>query len=214
MNDPHPRSTRERLLDAAERLFAEHGFAATSLRTVTVTAGANVAAVNYHFGSKEGLLRAVVDRAMTSVNGERLRLLEELRASDRKPTVEQLVRAFVVTGASIVERSGTHGRDVARLLGRVMVEPDPAIRRLFGAEVAPVEGQYLQALQTALPQLPPNEVAFRYRAMVGLLALYQSDTLGDLHPGHRTEGDIATTQETERLVTMLTAAFRAPAAAT
>ncbi|NUS83332.1 MAG: helix-turn-helix transcriptional regulator, partial [Streptomyces sp.] len=100
MNEPQPAPTRDRLLDAAERLFGEHGFAATSLRTVTVAAEANVAAVNYHFGSKEGLLRAVVERAMAAVNGERLRLLEELRAAgDRQPTVEELVRAFVMTGA-------------------------------------------------------------------------------------------------------------------
>ncbi|MGO4750691.1 TetR family transcriptional regulator, partial [Streptomyces sp. 2MCAF27] len=138
MNQPQPAPTRDRLLDAAERLFGEHGFAATSLRTVTVAAEANVAAVNYHFGSKEGLLRAVVERAMAAVNGERLRLLEELRApGDRQPTVEELVRAFVMTGARLVERSGERGVSVARFLGQVMSEPDPAIRRLFATEVGP-----------------------------------------------------------------------------
>jgi AcrR family transcriptional regulator len=210
MNDSRPNSTRERLLDTAERLFAEHGFAATSLRTLTEAAGANVAAVNYHFGSKEGLLRAVVERAMTSVNGERLRLLEELRASGHKPTAEELVRAFVVTGASLVERSGERGPAVARFLGRVMFETDPAIRRLFGNEVALVEGQYLDALQSALPQLPPEEVAFRYRAMVGLLGLHQSNKLADLHPGHPAKTTEAPDTETEWLITLLTAGLQAP----
>ncbi|MGW0818059.1 TetR/AcrR family transcriptional regulator [Streptomyces viridiviolaceus] len=207
MNDTHRASTRDRLLDAAERLFAEHGYAATSLRTVTVAAGANVAAVNYHFGSKEGLFRAVVERAMAAVNTERLRLLAELRAARSVPSVEELVRAFVVTGARIVEHSGERGMTIARFLGQVMSEPDPAIRRLFGAQVGPAEGQYLDALQSALPHLSPKEVAFRYRAMVGLLGLHQSGSLGDLHPGRPvtpTEGD------TERLVTLLTAAFLAP----
>ncbi|MEU5023225.1 TetR/AcrR family transcriptional regulator [Streptomyces milbemycinicus] len=203
--------TRDRLLDAAERLFGEHGFAATSLRTVTVAADANVAAVNYHFGSKEGLLRAVVERAMAAVNGERLCLLEELRASgDRQPTVEELVRAFVMTGARLVERSGERGMSVARFLGQVMSEPDPAIRRLFAAEVGPAEGQYLDALRAALPQLPAAEVAFRFRAMVGLLGLYQSSALGDLHPGDTAEIVAPAGDDAGRLVTFLTAAFHAP----
>ncbi|MFC4467780.1 TetR/AcrR family transcriptional regulator [Streptomyces xiangluensis] len=210
MDTSRPGSTRDRLLDAAERLFAEHGFAATSLRTLTEAAGANVAAVNYHFGSKEGLLRAVAERAMASVNAERLRLLEDLRASGHKPTAEELVRAFVATGASIVERSGERGPTIARFLGRVMFEPDPAIRRLFGTEVAPVEGQYLDALQAALPELPPDEVAFRYRAMVGLLGLHQSGTLGDLHPWRPTETAGDTDPETERLIALLTAGLQTP----
>ncbi|MEV0226783.1 TetR/AcrR family transcriptional regulator [Streptomyces sp. NPDC050704] len=213
MNTSRPASTRDRLLDTAERLFAEHGFAATSLRTLTEAAGANVAAVNYHFGSKEGLLRSVVERAMASVNGERLRLLEELGASGRKPTVEELVRAFVATGASIVERSGERGPAVARFLGRVMFEPDPAVRRLFGTEVAPVEGQYLDALQAALPELPPDEVAFRYRAMVGLLGLHQSNALDDLHPGRPKTVAGHTRTETDRLIALLTAGLQAPPAA-
>ncbi|MFJ1996388.1 TetR/AcrR family transcriptional regulator [Streptomyces asiaticus] len=202
-------STRERLLDAAERLFGEQGFAATSLRAVTVEADANVAAVNYHFGSKEGLLRAVVERTMAAVNGERLRLLEELRTSGHQPTVGELVRAFVLTGARLVERSGERGTDVARFLGRVMSERDPAIRRLFGAEVSPVEGRYLEALQAALPQLPPDEVGFRYRSMVGLLGLYQSGVLTDLHPGRAAVATTANT-DAERLITLLTSAFHAP----
>lgn len=121
---------------------------------------------------------------------------------------EELVRAFVVTGASIVEHSGERGATVARFLGRVMSEPDPAIRRLFGSQVGPAEGQYLDAIQAALPQLPPDEVAFRYRAMVGLLGLHQAGNLGDLHPGHPST---PTEEDTERLVTLLTAAFHAPA---
>ncbi|MFW6690964.1 TetR/AcrR family transcriptional regulator [Streptomyces sp. MAR4 CNX-425] len=209
---PTPRSaaTRTRLLDAAERLFAEHGFAATSLRTVTDAADANVAAVNYHFGSKEGLLRAVVQRAMAAVNQERLRLLDELRGAARPPVAADLVRAFVVTGARVGgARAG--GAGLRRFLGRLVCEPDPAIRRLFGAEVAPVEGEYLKALTAALPHLAPDEVAYRYRAMVGLLALHQSGTLADFHPGP-TPSPAPTPNDVEHLTSMLTAAFEAPPA--
>jgi AcrR family transcriptional regulator len=208
MSTPRSAATRTRLLDAAERLFAEHGFAATSLRTVTDAADANVAAVNYHFGSKEGLLRAVVQRAMAAVNQERLRLLDELRAAAGPPEVADLVRAFVATGAC-VGGPQAGGVGLRRFLGRVVCEPDPAIRRLFGTEVAPVEGEYLKALTAALPHLAPDEVAYRYRAMVGLLALYQSGTLADFHPGPA-PAEAPAPDDVERLTAMLTAAFEAP----
>jgi AcrR family transcriptional regulator len=78
-------STRERLIDAAVRLFGEHGVGATSPRMLTETAGTNIAAVNYHFGSKEGLLRAVVDHTMHAVNDQRRRSLDELEAASQPP---------------------------------------------------------------------------------------------------------------------------------
>jgi AcrR family transcriptional regulator len=200
--------TKTRILNAAEELFGERGYAATSLRNVTDAAGANIAAVNYHFGSKEGLLRAVVSRAMAAVNADRDRLLNDLEAAERPPAVEDLVRVFVTTGASLVPRHGERAPHVARFLGRVACEPGPAFRRLFAAEVGPVEGRYLQALTRALPDLPVREVAFRYRAMIGLLALHQSGTLADLHPGQPPADEA---DDVEQLIALLTAAFHAPA---
>src|SRR5688572_31708077 len=79
--------TRESLLDAAEKLFSEHGIQSASLRQITQHAGANLAAVNYHFGSKDGLVRAVFSRRLRPMNDERFRRLElvDLQA-DRKST--------------------------------------------------------------------------------------------------------------------------------
>ncbi|MEO3750751.1 TetR family transcriptional regulator [Streptomyces sp. B6B3] len=207
---PGAADTKTRILDAAEELFGEHGYAATSLRHVTHAAGVNVAAVNYHFGSKEGLLRAVVRRAMASVNADRARLLDDLEAAAAPPAADELIRAFVAAGADIVRRHGDRGPHVARLLGRVICEPGPGIRRIFATEVAPVEGRYLDALTVALPEFPPSEVAFRYRAMIGLLALYQAGTLADLHPGEETTVAHDRREDPEALVAMLTAAFHAP----
>src|SRR5919199_6351467 len=93
-------TTRERVLDAAERLFAEHGYQATTLRMVTAEAGANIAAVNYYFGSKQALLAAVVHRVIGPVAEERRRRLEALEA-DGDPSVEALVDAII---APMLER--------------------------------------------------------------------------------------------------------------
>src|ERR687891_1473936 len=90
-------STRERILDAAEQRFSEEGFAGTSLREITALAGVNVAAVNYHFGSKEELLRAVLSRIVEPVNRERLELLQraEEAAAPHPSPVEAILEAFL-----------------------------------------------------------------------------------------------------------------------
>jgi len=87
--------TRERLLDAAERLLAEHGLAETSVRMITEKAEANVAAVNYHFGSKDDLVRAVFMRRLREIDDMRLQRLDALEVGGRQPDVEEVTRAFM-----------------------------------------------------------------------------------------------------------------------
>jgi AcrR family transcriptional regulator len=169
-------STRERLLNIAEQRFGEGGYEGTSLRAITLAAAANIAAVNYHFGSKEALLRAAVSRAMAPVNTERRRRLDQLEAMG-KPTVEQLIRAFIEPGLEVILRRGERGPVVARFIGRVAFDPSRRIRELYSSEVDPVEARYLAALQAALPRAAPESVAFGYLNMLGLLALHQSQAL-------------------------------------
>src|SRR5436190_24366511 len=78
-------ATKERILDAAESLFMEHGFEATSLRSITAAAAVNLAAVNYHFGSNEELFQAVLTRRLAPMNHDRLTLLTALER-DAAPT--------------------------------------------------------------------------------------------------------------------------------
>ncbi|MFC4561999.1 TetR/AcrR family transcriptional regulator [Nocardiopsis mangrovi] len=167
-------STRERLIEWAVRMFGERGIEATSMRALTEAAGTNIAAVNYHFGSKEGLLRAAVDQTMRAVNDERGRRLDELEAASPRPAVPDLVRAFVEPGAGLARTHGARGSDVARFIGRIIGEPDPRVRRIFAEQVDPVEGRYLAALGRALPDLGDDGVRFAYTSMLGLLATYQS----------------------------------------
>ena len=90
------RDTRERLLDEAECLFGQRGIAEVSLREITTAADANIASVNYHFGSKAGLVRELFARRMGPLNDERLRLLDEIEADagDRPPPLEAILRIF------------------------------------------------------------------------------------------------------------------------
>ena len=198
-------STRRRLLDAAETQFGERGFAATSLRTVTEAAGANVAAVSYHFGSKEGLLRAVVARVMVPVNDERRQRLDELEARDTPPSVPELIRSFVEPAVNLTGDGDPRSPEVARFIGRVISEPDPQIRQLFAAEVDPVEGRYLAALRHALPDLDDATVRFAYTSMLGLLGLHQSGAFAAVAwpaiPGGTRPG---TDFDTENLIRFIT----------
>jgi AcrR family transcriptional regulator len=195
------------LLIVAEQRFGDGGYEGTSLRAFTVAAAANIAAVNYHFGSKEALLRAAVARAMAPVNTERRRRLDQLEASG-PPTPEELIRAFIEPGLELVLRRGERGAVVARFIGRIAFDPSRRIRELYAAESDPIESRYLAALQRALPQASPQAVAFGYVNMLGLLALHQSQALsptpGAAGPGATAEdpGKLA-----ENLVAFLVAAF-------
>ena len=164
-------TTRERLIETAVRLFGERGVEATSLRALTEAARTNIAAVNYHFGSKEGLLRTVINQTMELANRERSRRLDELEAGSGPRSVAALVRAFVEPGADLLEG---HGPDVARFIGRMVSEPDPQVRQIFADQVDPVEGRYLTALGRALPSVDDDGIRFAYTSMLGLLSLHQS----------------------------------------
>ncbi|QNE18809.1 TetR family transcriptional regulator [Kribbella qitaiheensis] len=198
-------STRERLLNIAEQRFGEGGYEGTSLRAITVAAAANIAAVNYHFGSKEALLRAAVARAMAPVNTERRRRLDQLEAKGR-PTAEQLIRAFVEPGLDLVLRRGERGPVVARFIGRIAFDPSQRIRELYAAESDPVEARYLAALQAALPRSAPESVAFGYVNMLGLLALHQSQALAK-PPGDAVDPVDDPGKLAENLIAFLVAAF-------
>lgn len=206
--------TRARLLDEAERLFAERGYEGTSLRALAEAAEANIAAVNYHFRSKEGLLQAVIARAMAPVNTERDKRLRALQAPGGRPSIEQVVRAFVEPGLDLTSHHGARGPAVARFLGRVLLDPSPQIRQLFADQVDPVEGRYLDALRKAMPEQDADTVLFGYTSMLGLLALQQAATFDGIRwRSTRTNTRSDRKRDRERLITFLTAGLTATGSA-
>ncbi|HSP66595.1 MAG TPA: helix-turn-helix domain-containing protein, partial [Bryobacteraceae bacterium] len=84
--------TKSRILDAAEKLFGMNGFEATSLREITAEASVNLAAINYHFQTKDSLIDAIVARRIEPVNKRRLELLE---AAGPNPALEKILTAFM-----------------------------------------------------------------------------------------------------------------------
>jgi len=175
------RETRERLLDVAEKLFSESGFAATSLRTITSHAGVNLAAVNYHFGSKEALVDAVFSRRLAPLNRERVAVLDALEAAaaGRPLAVEDILGAFVRCAFSRPESSPANWLTFLRLLGRAFTEPTAAVRSVLARQYREMAERYKRALARALPQLPAAELAWRMQFMFGTVSYVMAggDTL-------------------------------------
>lgn len=166
----HEFSTRERILRTAERLFADAGIAATSLRTITKAADVNLAAVNYHFGSKDALVEAVYRSHLEPLNAARLDKLKALqKAAGNKPLdVETIVRAFV---EPLVEqaRHGADGSVLTRLMAQSLHEAAGYVERFYARENDAVLQQYREAMQQAIPALSPDEICWRLNFMLGTL---------------------------------------------
>lgn len=145
--------TKTLILDAAESLFGEHGFDGTSLRKLTGVAGVNLAAVNYHFRSKEGLLDALFARRLEPMNRQRLDLLDEVQqqSGDQPWPLEKVLHALLWPPLNLWHDHETGGARFMRLLGRIHSEPSPQVRGLFERYFAEVERRFTEAFARALP---------------------------------------------------------------
>lgn len=163
--------TKDRILDAAEKLFAEKGFADTSLRMITAEAGANLAAVNYYFQSKDALIMAVFARRLEPLNKSRLELLDEVeaKAGDGPLPPKVVLRAFLepLYRGSAPTVCNPY---FLRLMGRMYVEPGDLIERILREQFRDVKDRFLCAFQRALPELPFVEVIWRVHFVIGTLA--------------------------------------------
>ncbi|HEV1287576.1 MAG TPA: TetR family transcriptional regulator [Bryobacteraceae bacterium] len=192
--------TKTRILDAAEKLFGEKGFDGTSLREITTEADVNLAAVNYHFQSKDSLIEAVILRAAGPANGRRLAMLE---AAGPKATVEQIVEAFV----SPVLEYDYHS--IAPLMARVLSSPE-IMQRVFKQHIETLSRRFADAIAVALPELSAAERMWRLHFTAGAMAhtVTRAPLMRDLFGGVLDINDrqllIA------RLVRFAAAGFRAP----
>ena len=201
-----PHETRTRILDAAEELFMQHGFEGTSMRHLTSRAGVNLAAVNYHFGSKHALIEAVFRRRLDPMNAERIAALDGLE----DPSIENIIRAFVGPSLRLIE-DAKGGRSFIRLLGRTYTEPTKGIRQLIGQMYAPTMQRYKAALERALPQMPRDELVWRMHFMFGTLAytLAATDTV-QLIAGSKPEDRYDARLLEDRLTAFMASGLNAP----
>ena len=164
--------TKTRILDAGERLFVEHGFEATSLRSLTAAAGVNLAAVHYHFGSKEELFQAVLTRRLDPMNQERIHLLEkvEREAAGRPLSCEKILFAMLIPALKLARDEKRGGKNFLRLVGRAYADPAPFIRHFLSAQYTEMIARYKEAFLQALPHLSRQELTWRLHFVMGALS--------------------------------------------
>ena len=206
-------STRDRIIVAAEELFARTGVARTSLRAITALARVNLAAVNYHFGSKEGLVDEVYRRRLEPLNKARLANLEKLEKRRRKPTLEEILEAFMTPVANLARDPAQGGPTVMRLLGQTHAEAEAPYKSWFAGEYKRVLERYHAALCRALPDLPPEDVRWRLQFLVGALTYPVAERqLVELVSGESMSPDDVI-HVVHRLMPFVAAGFRAPVSA-
>ena len=171
------RTTKDKLMDAAEKLFARRGFHGTSLRDITGAAGVDLALVNYHFGSKKQLLAAVLERRGAVLNEERLQRLAEVRrsAAPRAPTTESVIAAFFDPILERLAHAGPGWHSYFALVAYVNNSPEWG-RRLMGKTFDGTVRQFIQAVIDSLPAAAPEDIFWGYNFLTGALTLSLAET--------------------------------------
>lgn len=166
-------STKDRILGAAEELFAQHGFAGTSLRQVTSRADVNIAAVNYHFGSKENLVNEVFRRRMDEMSAQRMNRLKQ--ALERYPgELEPILAAFVEPALAMAQdRHG--GGAFVRVIARAYAEKNDGLRKFLSDHYGHVQRDFGRALAACLPGLSKEELYWRLDFLGGALTYAMAD---------------------------------------
>jgi AcrR family transcriptional regulator len=212
---PESKNSKQRILDAAERLFSERGFEGASLRAITGEAGVNLASVNYYFRSKEELIKAVFARRLGPLNQQRLALLDvyETAARDRPPALEDVIEALIGPVLRLGQQSDVEGASLKKLIGMMFHHPGPHIQGLFVEQMREVAIRFVAAFRRALPELPVEELFWRIHFSIGAMALtlVGSPVLGLISGGRCDPSDVDTA--IEKIVAYAAGGLSAPSLA-
>jgi AcrR family transcriptional regulator len=172
MPKPSEPDRQTRILDAAENAIAESGFAGASLRDIVRDARVNLATVYYYFGSKVGLMEAVLKRRFGPLREEHLALLRqfEAAANGRPVPVEKILEAMLLPPLRLAAKAPAKHQPVTRLIGRIVAEPNPQIQEVLSCQRAGVRTAFLKALQRSLPKSSLAELQWRVEFVWGALA--------------------------------------------
>lgn len=164
--------TKDSILNAAERLFAERGYEATSLRAITAAAGVNLAAVNYHFQSKDQLLRALFTRGMQRLNRKRTALLDSFEAECGKKPVppEKLVHALIEPMLDVSGDPSQGSRVFGMLLGRMYASPQGPLDDILVSDLEKFAERFKSAIRRTLPEIPLEDLFWRTFFAIGSTA--------------------------------------------
>jgi AcrR family transcriptional regulator len=203
-------SVRDRILDVAQMLFADHGYTGASTRAIALAAGVNLAQLHYYFGSKRDLFRAAYMRGAEQVTAARRRALDGAKATwpDGRIPVEVLVRAFVTP--FMLNGKTPEGRATMRMHARLNTEPDDISREVLSTVYDDTTLAYVEAFRAVLPHLPPEVLYWRLYFMMGAYryTLLRSGRLEMMSGGVCDSGDFD--MAVEQILPFLCAGLSAP----
>jgi len=202
--------THTRILDVAERLFAEQGLERVSIRDIIQAATVNLGAINYHFGTKQQLIAAVFHRRLTPLAQERLQMLDtvEKAAGTKAPTLEEVLEAFIRPAVRQAIDPKFGSAVFRKLMGRCLMEADPELEALIHAHFEPLVRRFDAALMRVMPKLTREEVFWRMNLVLG--ALHHSLMMLDKLPPGAPKIHANIEDYVQRLVAFGAAGFRAP----
>jgi AcrR family transcriptional regulator len=204
-------STKDRIIAAAQELFGEQGYPATSMREITARADVNLAAINYHFGSKENLLHEIVRYCMKPLNEQRMHGLGQLEVAARESgtplALRDVVHAFLEPAVRLF--SSTNNEALPCMMARLHHELAPGLEDLMNQILSPVVARFVATVQLTLPERNPEEIILRGHFMMGSL-IHLMDTSPEFM--HKLSGGLVDLNDSEyllnQLVNFCTAGFR------
>jgi AcrR family transcriptional regulator len=199
--------TTTRILDVAEELFSEQGFDRVSIRDITRKAKVNLAAINYHFGTKEDLIAAVFERRVLPVNEARIAALGSIEARAKaRPRIEDILEAFIRPTVQFSFGTPRGGKAFSKLFGRCLSEPSPEITALLKRQFEPLAERMDSALMKALPGLSRSEAFWCMKFTFGALHHWHL-TKDAFLPGWLEKSDVE--KQIQKLISFAAAGFRA-----
>ncbi|QFU22670.1 TetR family transcriptional regulator [Shewanella eurypsychrophilus] len=174
--------TKTRILDAAEKLFAERGFSETSLRLITSKAEVNLASVNYHFGSKKELIRAVLARYLDVFMPAASSEIAKLQGAEQNASLNEIFSTLVkpLLDLNLLRSEGT--RTFLQLLGRGYIESQGHLRWFITTHYGEHLKQFVKAVADSAPHIPPAEMFWRLHFTLGtvVFTMASADALTEI----------------------------------
>jgi len=160
---------QDRLLDAAEQLFSDHGFEGAGVRDIASAAGCNIAAINYYFGTKDKLYTEVWRRQLLQMRNARLQAIEQVMSeSGGKPALEDLLRSFANAFVGPF-RDESRSRRFMNLMAREMIDQRVPVNMFIDEVVKPTMGAIREALLRACPGLEESRIPLLIVFLAGQL---------------------------------------------
>lgn len=203
--------TKEQILNAAETLFAEHGFADTSMRAITQAAKVNLASVNYHFGSKKLLIQAVLQRYLVTLMPDIDEQLSELLEKEQSPNTEQLITTLVAPLLRLNKVRANGTAIFVQLLGRSYTEAQGHLRRFMTVNFGDVLNRFVNVIKDVVPNMSDADLFWRLHFAMGtfVFSMASSRALGEIAAADFQEDfDIKTV--IEKLVQYIASGLDAP----